>query len=95
MPLKDLQEFVHQSGLCQSVDDFCFCKGMASFPGGSSKSCRGTGLGEEGGVVCVIFVPKGGDYSFTQVHSRVLKVRDFHRSEAIGGTTLLTWRVIF
>lgn len=35
------------------------------------------------------FVPKGGDCSFAQVHSRDLKVRDLHRSEAIGRTTLL------
>lgn len=48
---EDLQEFMHQSGLCQREDDFCFCKGMASFQGGSSKSCRRTGLGEEGGMI--------------------------------------------
>ena len=87
---EDLQEFMHQSGLCQREDDFCFCKGMASFQGGSSKSCRRTGLGEEGGM---IFFPKGGDCSFAQVQSRDLKARDLHRSEAIGRTTVLAYRV--
>lgn len=54
--LKDLQEFTHQSGLCQSGNDFSSCKGMASFQEASGKSFRGLDLGEkEAG-----FFPCGG-----------------------------------
>lgn len=39
--MKDLQEFMHQSRLCQSEDDFFFCKGMASFQEGAARAAEG------------------------------------------------------